>query len=437
MMNARKYKLPVSGNWYTSLPFFLIYVFILSFAVDRMNAQGTPVDGMRGPSTPVKTLSMEAYGSGNNFLLDIYQNYLSPVKGGNRCPMYPSCSQYAKILFEERPVYQAYIGTFERILRCGHELHLYPRIASDNRLLWYDPPPIEEKDDKISGSVTEELKFALSSLSDNQFSNVNSDSTEDSFADFLFYQKEYYRAATEYMRLAFYSTDSVKMADYLSRIGLCYYFGQDYDACVSLMEEHRDIFRKYESLSAKMDLMLSKTYYHLKKYQKSISTIEWSNIRLNDPLYDEAQFNMGLAYARIFQWEKASNCFSRLNPESQRGLEIPRLSDSIRIGNNLPSRQPWLAGAFSAVIPGTGYIYAGRTQTGIISFIVNGLLIWSFRDALKHESYGLASAIGFFGTGWYFGNISGSVKAVREYNEMVRNDFIDKLIENLDYEVFD
>ena len=78
-----------------------------------------------------------------------------------------------------------------------------------------------------------------------------------------------------------------------------------------------------------------------------------------------------------------------------------------------------IAGTLSAIVPGSGYVYAGRPQTGVASFIVNMLFIWSVGDAIKHESYGLASALGFFGIGWYVGNISGYSTAAGEYNTRI------------------
>jgi putative component of membrane protein insertase Oxa1/YidC/SpoIIIJ protein YidD len=389
---------------------------------------------MRGPKSHYMQLSLEDYGSGRNFLLDMYQNYISPVKGGNRCPMYPACSQYAKILFEEEPVYKAYIGTFERILRCGHELHLYPRISIENRTLWYDPPPNKQKYGNAQRSNREELKPPDSSPIHSQIPNFILDSTTSSFADYLFHQKEYYRAATEYMKLAFYSDDSTRRMEYLFRIGMCYYFGQDFDSYISWVEGNRDTFRKHKLLNNKINLLLSKAYYQLKQYQKSISIIKLSDVVDDSLLCGAAQLSMGLSYARLFEWEKASDCFLRIKTESHTGTQVGSLSDSIRLGFNLPVRKPWLAGILSTVVPGAGYVYSGRTQTGITSFIVNGLLVWSVTDAFKHRSYGIASALGFFGIGWYLGNISGSVSSANQYNETIRNDFIEKLLENIDIE---
>jgi putative component of membrane protein insertase Oxa1/YidC/SpoIIIJ protein YidD len=96
-------------------------------------------DQMKGPPKSQPTITSEDYGTGHNFLLNAYQNWISPVKGGNTCPMHPACSQYSKISFKIFPWYKAYIISLERLLRCGNELYLYPTIRIHGQTHWYDP----------------------------------------------------------------------------------------------------------------------------------------------------------------------------------------------------------------------------------------------------------------------------------------------------------
>lgn len=88
---------------------------------------------------------METYGSGDNHLIDIYQRYISPVKGGNTCPMHPSCSQYAKMAFHVLPWHKAIPVSFARVLRCGRALEYYPYIMKNGEFKWYDPVVVQNK----------------------------------------------------------------------------------------------------------------------------------------------------------------------------------------------------------------------------------------------------------------------------------------------------
>lgn len=376
----------------------------------------------------------ETYGSGSNVFIDFYQNILSPIKGGNTCPMHPSCSQYSKILFQTQPIHEAYIGTLERVLRCGHELYLYPKRKIEGRLKWYNPPIITLSKEIESYSELQAMQVFSETdpLPDSVKITVLNNRSDEQFAEYLYSQKEYYRAITEYMRLHFNTTDSLKEDEYLRKIGLCYYYDSNYDGYEQFLTDNRQSFNSNLLIKTEMELLLGKIYYYQQKYQKAISTFEWISIDNKHPLYNELQFCAGLSYVRLFQWENAIKYFDKVNPVSDRGNISKTLCDSLIKVHSLSTRQPWIAGTLSSVVPGAGYIYSDRTATGVASFLVNGLLFWAGYDAVKNESYGLASALGFFGMGWYIGNINGSVKAANEYNFNARNDFLDKLLNDID-----
>jgi putative component of membrane protein insertase Oxa1/YidC/SpoIIIJ protein YidD len=121
------------------LPAFIFLVIILlpslvSYAKDKMN----------GPPGPSPKSQLQNYGAGDNVILDIYQKWISPVKGGNTCPMYPACSQYAKISFRILPWYEAYINSLERLLRCCNDLNSYHIIRINGRSYWYDPVIVKD-----------------------------------------------------------------------------------------------------------------------------------------------------------------------------------------------------------------------------------------------------------------------------------------------------
>jgi putative component of membrane protein insertase Oxa1/YidC/SpoIIIJ protein YidD len=388
---------------------------------------------MQGPSNNTSVSSLESYGSGSNIILNIYQNWLSPVKGGNTCPMHPSCSQYSKILFASRSPYEAYIETLERILRCGHEPDFYKTIEINGVEKCYDPPPINGKSN-VDENIHENL-IQPSLTVPVQISQSNSNDT--SFAENLFISREYYRAATEYMRLKYYATDSLQTIEYLRKIGLCYYFGESYEQFIRYMKENNERLKIHKSILSEMKILLSKSYYHLGNFQHATSILEIANVSENDKLYDDYKFILGVCYAKLFQWDESLENFSAIRSSYNQSEIVKTIKVSLTDIGDFPKRTPWVAGTFSAVLPGSGYLYAGRPQTAITSFIVNALLAWSVRDAIRHKSYGLTATFGFFGLGWYFGNIIGSINAVNEYNYQVKNNYVDKLLKdvNIDTEL--
>ena len=122
-------------NPYIQLVIILIIIAILFPDIYTVAA----ADKMKGPPGRLIKNQLEIYGEGDNSFLNIYQKWISPVKGGNTCPMHPACSQYAKVAFRMLPWYEAYISSLERLLRCGNELNLYPSIKINDQIHWYDP----------------------------------------------------------------------------------------------------------------------------------------------------------------------------------------------------------------------------------------------------------------------------------------------------------
>ena len=394
------------------IAFFIIYI-LPCLAQDR---------GYEHPALDAKNC-YEEYGDGNNSVLDFYQKWISPVKGENKCPMYPSCSQYAKIAFNVLPWYKAYPLSLERLSRCGNELYLYPTIRLNGKIRWYDPVAIKQS--KNEGEIP---KDSLQSYYKRDNYNIVNPYTQnvydEGFADYLFKEGEYYRAVIEYYRLTYITSDSNKKAYLFRNIGLCYYHGADYDGFISFVNEHNLYFSLNPNIRAEMTLYLARSYYHLNDYQKAISTLEWSKDRDNNLFFNDNQLVSAISHARIFEWQKAIEKLELINNDYPGKTPSESITLSLKNFNKLPQKSPFWAGMLSAIIPGTGYVYCNRKGTGITSFIVNGLLLLTIREAVIKENYWFAGTVSFFGIGWDIGNIKGSKDAAHVYNANIRNKFI-------------
>lgn len=74
----------------------------------------------------------------------LYKRHISPVDG-DRCPMYPSCSQYSLQAFRKHGLFMGWMMTCDRLLRCGRdELTIAPTIDINGRSRCYDP--VEDND---------------------------------------------------------------------------------------------------------------------------------------------------------------------------------------------------------------------------------------------------------------------------------------------------
>ena len=405
-----------------SIAIILIFISISTLYIQTCPAQEKKEKSISTNKDP------ENYGAGSNAFLDFYQKWISPIKGVNKCPMYPSCSQYAKIAFEVLPWYKAYTLSLERLLRCGHELYLYPRVLINGQIKWYDPVSVNEAI-IVHYNPKKDLQFVSSGFKSQDENYGNHNISDEGFADFLVKKGEFDRAITEYYLLLYISENPSQKMNILRKIALCFYQESDYEGYISFFKKNDTNFTVNSFLHAKMILYLAKSYYHLNNYQKAISTLEWSITTINDSLFNENQFLLAISYARMFDWQMTIEKLKLVEPDSPSKINADHLIHSFANFPKLPRKSPFWAGTFSAVIPGSGYIYCHRPATGITSFLVNGLLIWAIRDAMVRKQYGLVSAVSFFELGWYVGNIKGSVEAAYSYNFNVRNQFIDRLLE--------
>ena len=81
-------------------------------------------------------------GKQENFVLypiKFYRNYISGADG-NRCPMYPSCSQYCIEAFKKHGSFLGWIMCSDRLMRCGRdETKLSPPVLINGEKLSFDP----------------------------------------------------------------------------------------------------------------------------------------------------------------------------------------------------------------------------------------------------------------------------------------------------------
>jgi uncharacterized protein len=74
-----------------------------------------------------------------NRIIRFYQDHISGADG-SRCPMYPSCSEYAARALKKHGPVMGWIMACDRILRCGrNEVSLAPEKKINGRTHAYDP----------------------------------------------------------------------------------------------------------------------------------------------------------------------------------------------------------------------------------------------------------------------------------------------------------
>jgi outer membrane protein assembly factor BamD (BamD/ComL family) len=261
--------------------------------------------------------------------------------------------------------------------------------------------------------------------------------TELKVADAFMDEREYYRAITEYKKFLILFPESGK-ADYaLFKIGMANYHGEEYEVSARTLANLRE---KYpESTYASEALYFEGLgYWKLKKYADAKTALE--EVAASYPDSDHAPLaliaNVMLALdqdnvnASRQDMEKMIAAYPDY-PASMRAKESFELFDQYQ---ELPKKSEILAGIMSAVVPGSGYIYAEHYGDGITAFFINALAIAGTVTAISNENYAVAVIVGGVGLPFYIGNIYGSANAAKKWNIAVRNELRNRISVTLNYD---
>ena len=254
------------------------------------------------------------------------------------------------------------------------------------------------------------------------------------FADYLYEQGDYLRAAGEYQRYLFYVSENEEIR---YKIAICYRFGgkteqaiQGFEAILRTSPESQYVNRAYYQIGA--------TYFLQDQFDRSVQFLNEALPRITDARqHAEATQLIGLSYLKQKQWIEAGELFKALQKS-----DVIQVREKAAVYHNyaekgaaLPTRSPFLAGTLSTVIPGAGRLYTGRFGDALTTLFTVGLTGWQAYDGFRRD--GLSSTKGWtLGTLcgiFYVGNIYGSVIAARVYNRHVTDEFLATLTVELPY----
>ena len=249
-------------------------------------------------------------------------------------------------------------------------------------------------------------------------------------ADAFMEEGEYYRAITEYKKFLLLFPDSGR-ADYASvRIGMAYYKGEEYRAAARSFSSMRDKYpESAHALPARYHEGFS--WWKLKEHEKARMMFE--ALAEDDPESGYAPRALAAASLVALDEDKPDNSragFKRFvdrypgHPGAGNVKEALALLDRYQ---GRPQKSPVLAGFLSAVLPGSGYMYAEHYGDGVTAFLINGLFIAGAATGFHQENYAVGTIVAGIGLPFYFGNIYGSANAANKWNQGVRNEFIEKI----------
>lgn len=256
----------------------------------------------------------------------------------------------------------------------------------------------------------------------------------DAFRD----EGEYYRAVTEYKRLLILFPDSDK-ADYaFFNIGISYYRGEEYGSAATMFSLLREKYSdsKYILPSHYFEGL---SYRKLKKYEEAKSKLDvlvhMYPATEYAPRAIVAKSLIGLDEDNAAASKKELGRLIKDYPTDKTATDAREALQVLKDYERLPAKSTIMAGALSAVVPGSGYMYAGNYEDGLTAFLINTLFISGTITAIHQRNYTTAYLVGAFGLPFYAGNIYGSANAAKKWNVRVRQEQRKKVYATLELDL--
>lgn len=245
------------------------------------------------------------------------------------------------------------------------------------------------------------MTLLSSSLLHGQDSSLFSSSNSEKYAEHLFSTGDYKTAFAEYKRLTFLNPERI---EFKTKSLVSAYLSAQFIEGINQA-------RTYYPSDSLFPHVVAKQYVHLL-------------FKVDAPIRTETFLiaNNHLGLKDKFFYRTANKMLSSQMSEAARLLEntefdfqpIRNLKTILIQENQFKPKSTALAGVMSAVVPGSGKVYAGEWKDGLLSFVYVSLS--GFQSYRGFRERGVESVYGWiFGaiaTGFYSGNIYGSVRSI-------------------------
>lgn len=255
-------------------------------------------------------------------------------------------------------------------------------------------------------------------------------------ADAFLAEGEFYRAITEYKKFLFLFPDSGKADSALFGVGTAYYRGEEFEPAARTFAA---VLEKYGkgAHAAPSAYFEGVSLWKLGRFDRAEAVLD--RVAALEPASEYAPLSLIGKSLLSYDARNDPGCRGELArflenyPQDARAERVLQTIVLLDRNREVPRKSPAVAGVMSAVVPGSGYMYAGRYGDGVVALIVNGLFIAGTVAAIHQESYAVAAIVGGIGLPFYVGNIYGSANAATKWNIGVRKELREKIAVSLDY----
>lgn len=222
-------------------------------------------------------------------------------------------------------------------------------------------------------------------------------------AESLFAKRYYDLVSIEYQRLFFFDSSAYNNCQLRLNYTIAV-LNQDF---FKGYEEVEKLFRDFPEIDTESKTILGRECYNLGNYDIALNILK---------LTPEKRL-LGLSYLFSGQYSNALKEFQILDEA---------LAQEIKDFINRPKKSVTRAMLFSALLPGTGEIYAGNVRQGIQDFLLTALSGFILYNSIKNKKYVDAGIIfSFVFNRFYFGSISNAGRIAQVTNDKLETQWLD------------
>ncbi len=252
-------------------------------------------------------------------------------------------------------------------------------------------------------------------------------------ASLLFFSITFASMAQENL---FDATNTEKFAEYLLQSGQYDFAVKEFERVVYLEPTNenavKNLLKAYRLAGDyKTGILRSKELFENQSTMPRTSAVEYTKLLFStrdweqEAIFRKQQTNLTETDKVIF--ESTGYIFSDKFKIAQQVLALSKdtlspvivsYKNIVNQGLNSPRKSPFFAGLMSTAIPGLGKVYTGDWKDAIVSLIfTGGMAFQAIRNFNKHGIDNYRPWIyTTIGTGFYLGNIFGSVKSAKDVN---------------------
>ena len=219
------------------------------------------------------------------------------------------------------------------------------------------------------------------------------------YAERLFRDGEYYRAITEYKRLAHFFPKGALAKAARVRIGEAYLNGGE---AASAADHFGRLLEDSAMAPYRAELF----------YLRGLGRLE-----------QDAHLPYSLRESHI---ELALGDFRAVPENGFRPPGLMKFVQALEEPRGTPSKSPWLAGGLSAVLPGSGSFYVGRYGEGALALAVNALFLHATWKAYRDDNDGLGTVLAVGALAFYGGAIYAAANGAHKFNDRARATYLER-----------